>query len=143
VCDPTGAGDTFAAVSWGYLTATRQSFGRGLQTSVISERHGVITVEAFSLDRLRILDYKEVEERFRAFKQLTHFEDNFVMQKSLCRIDCSTIRASVACVGPVDRMAVWLCHIGRFGTEVKRYYQEGVAAWSMISKKAFVSFQKA
>jgi hypothetical protein len=24
---------------------------------------------------LRILDYKEVEERFRAFKQLTHFED--------------------------------------------------------------------
>jgi len=24
---------------------------------------------------LRILDYKEVQERFRAFKQLTHFED--------------------------------------------------------------------
>ena len=32
-------------------------------------------VESFSLDRLRILDYKEVHERFRAFKQLTHFED--------------------------------------------------------------------
>jgi hypothetical protein len=24
---------------------------------------------------LRILDYKEIQERFRAFKQLTHFED--------------------------------------------------------------------
>jgi hypothetical protein len=24
---------------------------------------------------LRILDYKEVQERFRAFKRLTHFED--------------------------------------------------------------------
>ncbi len=33
------------------------------------------TVEAFSLDRLRILDYKEIQERFRNFKQLTHFED--------------------------------------------------------------------
>jgi len=24
---------------------------------------------------LRVLDYKEIQERFRAFKQLTHFED--------------------------------------------------------------------
>jgi hypothetical protein len=33
------------------------------------------TVEAFSLDRLKNLDYKEIEERFRSFKRLTHFED--------------------------------------------------------------------
>jgi hypothetical protein len=33
------------------------------------------TVESFSLDRLRILDYKEVQARFREFKRLTHFED--------------------------------------------------------------------
>ena len=33
------------------------------------------TVEAFSLDRLRILDYKEIEARFKEFKRLTHFED--------------------------------------------------------------------
>ena len=33
------------------------------------------TVEAFSLDRLRILDYKEIEVRFKEFKRLTHFED--------------------------------------------------------------------
>ena len=33
------------------------------------------TVEAFSLDRLRILDYKEIQSRYREFKRLTHFED--------------------------------------------------------------------
>jgi hypothetical protein len=33
------------------------------------------TVEAFSLDRLRILDYKEIQARFSEFNRLTHFED--------------------------------------------------------------------
>jgi hypothetical protein len=33
------------------------------------------TVESFSLDRLRILDYKEVQDRFREFTRLTQFED--------------------------------------------------------------------
>jgi len=33
------------------------------------------TVESFSLDRLRILDYKEIQARFQEFKRLTHFED--------------------------------------------------------------------
>ena len=33
------------------------------------------TVESFSLDRLRILDYKEIQARFTEFKRLTHFED--------------------------------------------------------------------
>jgi len=32
-------------------------------------------VEEFSLDRLRRLDYKEIEGRFREFKRLTFFED--------------------------------------------------------------------
>jgi hypothetical protein len=32
-------------------------------------------VESFSLDRLRTLDYKEIQARFREFKMLTHFED--------------------------------------------------------------------
>jgi hypothetical protein len=34
-----------------------------------------LNVEAFSLDRLRSLDYKEIEARYREFKKLTHFED--------------------------------------------------------------------
>jgi len=32
-------------------------------------------VEAFSLDRLRTLTYKEIETRYRMFKRLAHFED--------------------------------------------------------------------
>jgi hypothetical protein len=34
-----------------------------------------LNVESFSLDRLRSLDYKEIETRYREFKKLTHFED--------------------------------------------------------------------
>jgi len=32
-------------------------------------------VEAFSLDRLRTLTTAEIDERFRAFKRLVHFDD--------------------------------------------------------------------
>ena len=32
-------------------------------------------VEAFSLDRLRALTQGEIEARYRAFRDLTHFED--------------------------------------------------------------------
>ena len=32
-------------------------------------------VEAFSLDKIKTLDYKENESRFIGFKRLTHFED--------------------------------------------------------------------
>jgi hypothetical protein len=31
-------------------------------------------VEAFSLDRLLVLSRHEIDERFRLFKRLTHFE---------------------------------------------------------------------
>jgi hypothetical protein len=34
-----------------------------------------LNVESFSLDRLRSLEYTEIEGRFREFKKLTHFED--------------------------------------------------------------------
>ena len=76
VRDPTGAGDTFAGGFLGYLTATGnrsvEAFKQGI---IFGSVMASFTVESFSLDRLRILDYKEVHERFRAFKQLTHFED--------------------------------------------------------------------
>ena len=32
-------------------------------------------VEKFSLDRLQELTFPEIQERYREFKQLTHFED--------------------------------------------------------------------
>jgi hypothetical protein len=33
------------------------------------------TVEEFSLNRLKNLTYREIEDRYRGFKSMTHFED--------------------------------------------------------------------
>jgi sugar/nucleoside kinase (ribokinase family) len=76
VRDPTGAGDTFAGGFLGYLTATGNRSPEAVKQAIIfGSVMASFTVEAFSLDRLRILDYKEIEARFREFKRLTHFED--------------------------------------------------------------------
>ncbi len=76
VRDPTGAGDTFAGGFLGYLAATgNRSFDAVKQAIIFGSVMASFTVEAFSLDRLRILDYKEIHARFREFKRLTHFED--------------------------------------------------------------------
>ena len=76
VRDPTGAGDTFAGGFLGYLTATgNRSVNTFKQAIIFGSVMASFAVESFSLDRLRILDYKEIQERFRSFKQLTHFED--------------------------------------------------------------------
>jgi sugar/nucleoside kinase (ribokinase family) len=76
VRDPTGAGDTFAGGFLGYLAATGNRSPEAMKQAIIfGSVMASFTVEAFSLDRLRILDYKEIEIRFREFKRLTHFED--------------------------------------------------------------------
>jgi sugar/nucleoside kinase (ribokinase family) len=76
VVDPTGAGDTFAGGFVGYLARTRdvgpQSVRRAMfYGSVMAS----FCVEAFSLDRMRDLSTGEIEGRYRAFRDLTHFED--------------------------------------------------------------------
>jgi sugar/nucleoside kinase (ribokinase family) len=76
VMDPTGAGDSFAGGFMGHLAATGDFSDAGMRRSIIfGSVMASFNVEAFSLDRLRDLDYKEVEARFREFKRLTHFED--------------------------------------------------------------------
>ncbi|WP_447977581.1 PfkB family carbohydrate kinase [Candidatus Nitrospira bockiana] len=76
VKDPTGAGDTFAGGFMGYLSATGNDSDAAIRQAIIfGSVMASFTVEAFSLDRLRNLDYKEIEARFREFKRLTHFED--------------------------------------------------------------------
>lgn len=76
VFDPTGAGDTFAGGFMGYLANTRNFSEASLRQAVIfGSVMASLNVEAFSLDRLRSLDYKEIETRYREFKRLTHFED--------------------------------------------------------------------
>jgi sugar/nucleoside kinase (ribokinase family) len=76
VFDPTGAGDTFAGGFMGYLASTMNFSEDSLRKAVIfGSVMASLNVEAFSLDRLRSLDYKEIEDRYREFKKLTHFED--------------------------------------------------------------------
>lgn len=76
VFDPTGAGDTFAGGFMGYLASTMNFSEESMRKAVIfGSVMASLNVEAFSLDRLRSLDYKEIESRYREFRKLTHFED--------------------------------------------------------------------
>ena len=76
VRDPTGAGDSFAGGFVGYLARTMQFEDTSVRKAMImGSVLASFNVEAFSLDRLRTLTYKEIETRYRMFKRLAHFED--------------------------------------------------------------------
>ena len=76
VRDPTGAGDSFAGGFVGYLAKTMQFEDTSVHKAMImGSVLASFNVEAFSLDRLRTLTYKEIETRYRMFKRLAHFED--------------------------------------------------------------------
>jgi sugar/nucleoside kinase (ribokinase family) len=69
VFDPTGAGDTFAGGFMGYLASTMNFSEDSMRKAVIfGSVMASLNVEAFSLDRLRSLDYKEIEDRYRVYK---------------------------------------------------------------------------
>jgi sugar/nucleoside kinase (ribokinase family) len=75
VFDPTGAGDTFAGGFMGYLAAAGGRAEVDLRRAVImGSTLASFCVEAFSLDRLVRLTRPEIDERYRLFKRLTHFE---------------------------------------------------------------------
>jgi len=75
VFDPTGAGDTFAGGFMGYLAATNNLSDETIRkATVFGSVMASFTVEDFSLNRLRKLDWREVEDRFRRFQALTFFE---------------------------------------------------------------------
>lgn len=76
VYDPTGAGDCFAGGFMGYLANTMNFKEANIRKAIIfGSVMASFNVEAFSLDRIRSLDYSEIESRYREFKNLTHFED--------------------------------------------------------------------
>jgi sugar/nucleoside kinase (ribokinase family) len=76
VFDPTGAGDTFAGGFLGYLAGSEQHDEAVLRRAVImGSTLASFCVEAFSLDRLLSLTRGEIDDRFRLFKRLTHFEE--------------------------------------------------------------------
>jgi sugar/nucleoside kinase (ribokinase family) len=75
VFDPTGAGDTFAGGFMGYLAATQNHSEASIRQAIIfGSVMASFVVEDFSLDRMRSLVYRDIEERFKRFKLLTEFE---------------------------------------------------------------------
>ncbi len=76
VFDPTGAGDTFAGGFMGYLANTGDHSEEGIrQALVFGSVMASFNVEEFSLNRMKRLTYKEIESRYRSFRQLTTFRD--------------------------------------------------------------------
>ena len=76
VFDPTGAGDSFAGGFMGYISNVNNIDESTVRQAIIfGSAMASFNVEDFSLNRLKNLSYKEIEERFREFKRLTHFDD--------------------------------------------------------------------
>ncbi|HEY1586601.1 MAG TPA: PfkB family carbohydrate kinase [Polyangia bacterium] len=76
VVDPTGAGDTFAGGFMGYLARVRDVGPQAVRRAMFyGSVMASFCVEDYSLDRLRGLSDGEIEGRYRAFRDLTHFED--------------------------------------------------------------------
>ena len=75
VFDPTGAGDAFAGGFMGYLARCGSVSPDDLRRAMIfGSTLGSFAVEKFSVDRLRDLTKEEVQERVRAFRDLTAFD---------------------------------------------------------------------
>jgi cytidine kinase len=76
VFDPTGAGDTFAGGFMGYLAAQKDINDDTLRRAMIyGSVMASFNVEKFGTERVDSLDYAEINERFRDFKRMTHFDD--------------------------------------------------------------------
>jgi len=76
VFDPTGAGDTFAGGFMGYLANTGDLSEEGIRQAIVfGSVMASFNVEDFSLDRMKRLEYREIEARYKSFKSLTNFRD--------------------------------------------------------------------
>jgi sugar/nucleoside kinase (ribokinase family) len=76
VFDPTGAGDTFAGGFMGYLASHEQLDEAAMRRAMIfGSVMASFNVEEFGTERVRRLTHDEINERFRAFKRMTHFEE--------------------------------------------------------------------
>jgi len=74
VIDPTGAGDSFAGGMMGYLAEQGQFDAETLKTAMA---YGTLaasfTVEDFSLERLKLIERKDVEERMKEYRRMLSF----------------------------------------------------------------------
>ncbi len=75
--DPTGAGDTFAGGFAGFLASLDKKafdFDDLKKAVVYGSLLASFCVESFSLQRLKQLTKKELEDRYELFKLMSHFE---------------------------------------------------------------------
>lgn len=76
VFDPTGAGDTFAGGFMGYLASQQKIDEAAMRRAMIfGSVMASFNVEEFGTERVRRLTHEEINERFRRFKQMTHFDE--------------------------------------------------------------------
>ena len=75
--DPTGAGDTFAGGMAGYLASRpgTPTFANLRRAVIYGSVLASFNVEAFSLERLRILTMDEIQARYQMFKAMSAFEE--------------------------------------------------------------------
>ncbi|HWF66578.1 MAG TPA: PfkB family carbohydrate kinase [Acidobacteriaceae bacterium] len=75
VVDPTGAGDSFAGGFFGYLASqpqvTPSVFKRAMFYGGVM---GSFAVERFGTERIRQLTREEIDQRFAAFRELSHLD---------------------------------------------------------------------
>src|SRR2546423_836074 len=73
VCDPTGAGDSFAGGFMGYIASqkelTRDVFKKAMFYGGVM---GSFAVERFGTERLQSLTREAIDERYEIFRELTH-----------------------------------------------------------------------
>jgi sugar/nucleoside kinase (ribokinase family) len=79
IVDPTGCGDTFAGGMMGSIAADKANTDPGSIASIRRALvHGTIiasfTIEAFSLDRLKTLARKEIDERYRQYATMVRID---------------------------------------------------------------------
>jgi len=75
VCDPTGAGDSFAGGFVGALAEAGALDAAALRRAMVyGSVLGSFTVEQFGVERLRSLTRAEIDRRYREFRELTAFE---------------------------------------------------------------------
>ena len=76
VFEPTGAGDTFAGGFMGYLASQKDVSDATLRRAMIyGSVMASFNVEKFGTERVDELTYPEINQRFKDFKKMTHFDD--------------------------------------------------------------------
>jgi sugar/nucleoside kinase (ribokinase family) len=76
VFDPTGAGDTFAGGFMGYLSSQESLDEAAMRRAMIfGSVMASFNVEEFGTNRVRRLTHSEINERFKTFKKMTHFDE--------------------------------------------------------------------